>query len=192
MRKLLALILMVLVSAGAVYAQDIATTEEAAPAAATTEREIYTVLRYGDAVFEPELWFVTATESAARTTATWTPRPEANYGSAVAYADYLHFDGGYTADGLDELFNDAWFAGTLSSYQSYTNTLSCDGAGVSLYEFNLRFDDADYVMRYWVEPVTETRVMAFFILFPARDVAARQTLEDYAKRLYPDLSVCPR
>ncbi len=188
MRKISSLVLVVLLVsvAAVVHAQDV-TEETTMP-----EREIYTVLQYGDDVFEPDLWYVSATESAARTTATWSPRPEADYGSALAYADYLHFDGGYSKDGMKELFNDAWFAGTLSSYESYTNTISCDVDDVTLYEFNLQFSGEEYAMRYWVEPVTDTRVMAFFILFPAKDVAARRILSDYAQLVYPELPVCPR
>lgn len=156
------------------------------------EREIYTVLAYGDDVFEPELWYASASEEAARTTATWFPRPESGFGSAVAFADYLHFDSGYSKEGLRELFDDAWFDVTLANYDSHTLTLECEQGDLRLFEFSLRFDDADYLMRYWVEAHTETRVMAMYIVFPARDVAARRTLEDYAQRLYPDFPACPR
>jgi hypothetical protein len=155
-------------------------------------REIYTVLAYGDEAFEPDLWYSSAAEEAVRTTATWTPRPESGYGSALAYADYLHFGGGYTMDGLRELFDASWFIVTFANYESYTATIDCEQDDTLLFEFALRSDGEDYLMRYWVEPATDDRVMALFIVFPGNDVDARRLLEDHARRLYPDFPACPR
>ncbi|MBZ0297996.1 MAG: hypothetical protein K8L99_35915 [Anaerolineae bacterium] len=159
----------------------------------TAEREIYTVLNYGEDVFEPDLWFTSATESASRTTATWTAKPDSGFAGGLAYADYLHFDDSYSMDGLDTMFSDDWFDGILANYESYSSTISCgEMDSLRLYEFAVVSNDENYIMRYWVEPASEDRVMAMFLVFPAKDVEARRMMEDYARRLFPDLPACPR
>ncbi len=188
MRKYLLSILILMLASAAVlvYAQG---EDEGS----TLEREIYTVLAFGEDVFEPELWYTSAAESAGRTTATWSARPESGFYGAIAYADYLHFDNGYSTDGLALLFDDSWFDGVLANYDGYSNSTACEtDDGLMLFEFAVNSDGAAYTMRYWVEEVTETRVMAMFIVFPARDVTARQLLEAYSGVLYPDLPICPR
>lgn len=187
MQKYRLLILVLLLVSGTVlHAQEVDESD-------LPEREIYTVLAFGEEVFEPELWYTSAAESAGRTTATWSAKAESGFVGALAYADYLHFDGGYTSEGLVELFNDAWFDGVLANYESYTSIISCQSEDdLMLFEFTVSSNDTPYTMRYWVEEVEETRVMALFIVFPAGDVAARRLLETYAQALYPDLSICPR
>ncbi len=185
--RLLILVLL-LISGSMLHAQEVGVEESDLP-----QREIYTVLAFGEDVFEPERWYTSAAESAGRTTATWTAKAESGFVGALAYADYLHFDGGYTSEGLTELFNDAWFDGVLANYESHTSTTACQSEdGLMLFEFTVNSDGTPYTMRYWVEPVEETRVMALFIVFPAGDVAARRLLETYAQALYPALSICPR
>lgn len=158
------------------------------------EREIYTVLGYGEGVFEPDLWYTSAAESAARTSATWTARPESGFAGGLAYADYLHFDSGFSVEGLDTMFGETWFKGILANYDSYTATIDCGAMdSLRLFEFAVVFNDENYLMRYWVEPSEDDdRVMALFLVFPANDVAARRQMEDYARRLYSDLPACPR
>ena len=185
MRKYL--IIMILCLAGIVMVAS-AQDEEEAP-----EREIYTVLDYGEDVFEPDLWYTSAAESAGRTTATWSAKPESGFVGGLAYADYLHFIGGYSLEGLEQLFDGSWFDGILVNYDSYTATIDCGTMDdLRLYEFAVNSGGQDYLMRYWVEASAEDRVMALFLVFPAKDVAARRLLEDYARRLFPDLPACPR
>lgn len=146
-------------------------------------REIYTVLALGDPVFSPERWMASAAETGTRTTATWTA---ASLG-ALAFAELLHFDGGYDERGLLEYFDGAWFDVTLKDYDAWERTGRCAFDGVTLNEFSLVLGGQDYRMRYWVQPITPTRVLAFHLVFPA---ARRQQLELYSQRYAPLAYTC--
>jgi hypothetical protein len=154
-----------------------------------TIRELYVVTAFGDPVFEIDRWRLSATESVERTTATWSHVEL----SAVGYADYLHFDDGYEPD-LERYFDDTWFSETFVNYDSYTQTAFCftsdstgNNSGTLLWEFDVSFGDEPYLMRYWVQPITPTRVLALFIVFP---VDEPDLMNRYAARFQPELSVC--
>lgn len=167
-----------------------------------TEREIITVLTMGDEVFEPDLWLASASETVSYTTATWQPRFEAGF-SAVSFLNYLHFDTGYTLDGLDDFFNDDWFAQSFAGWEDLTKTNVCFDDDVTLHEFTMAYRDASgnltrYVMRYWVDPISETRVRAWHIAFATTysdgspDERGQEFLDDYSARMYPDFPSCRR
>ena len=194
MRKLIPFLLIVLLLAPTARAQDTDTP--------ITEREIITVLKMGDDVFEHDLWRASAAETAGSTTATWLPTPESGYG-AVSHIDYLHFDAGYTAARLNELFNQQWFADTFVNWEDVRKTNVCFDGDITLHEFSLSFRDSNdnvtqYDLRYWVDPVSETRVRTWHIAFattytdgtPNPESAAR--LDEYAARMYPDFPACKR
>lgn len=146
-------------------------------------REVYTVLALGDYVFEADLWRVTATEQAERTTAQWTSVAL----GAVSYFDYLHFDGGVDVDDLDEYFNEIWFTSTLGGYDSWEETVTCAEEGLRLHEFALQLGEDNYTMRYWIYPATGTRILTAFITLPQNNP---DDLEIYADRLFPQLPSC--
>jgi hypothetical protein len=148
-------------------------------------REIYKALSYGDEVFEPDLWFASATETVGMTTAQWN----APSISALSYLVYRHFDEGIQPEDVGTYFDNAWFEAAFANYESWRKVGVCYDDDTALHKFNLRLYDTDYAMRYWVEPVSDTRVMAIFIVFPSADVPG---LDDYAARLYPDLPDCAR
>jgi len=194
MRKIILLLLIVTLVVVAAQAQD--SDKE------TAVREIIAVLKMGDGVFEHDLWRASAAENATSTTATWLPTPESGYG-AVSFINYLHFDNGYTANELDVFFDEQWFADTFANWEDVRKTDVCFDGDVTLHEFDMAFRDANddvtqYAVRYWVDPVSETRVRAWHIAFattytdgsPNPDSAAR--LDDYAARIYPDFPTCPR
>jgi hypothetical protein len=159
-----------------VRAQD--TTEEALP-----EREIYTALSYGDDVFEPDIWYASASEEGSRTRATW----RADGLGGVAFLDYLHFDEGILFSQIDAVFDDGWFNATLANYSVWRENTRCDLGDLRLIEFSLQTNNIKYEMRYWLEIVNDYRVLSMFIVFPAADKA---NLDDYADRLFPELSSC--
>ena len=191
MRKL-GLILAVVMMFGAVaLAQDETTFPE---------RELITVLKMGDQVFEPDLWLASGTENVASTTATWQSKSIAGF-SGLSFLSYLHFDSGYTLDGLDQFFNDDWFAQTFAAWEDVQKTSVCYDGDVTLHEFTLAFRDASnnltrYALRYWVDPLTETRVRAWHIAVATTyadgtpNPDGQTTLDDYAARMYPDLPDC--
>lgn len=174
MRKIAFILPFLLLMAGVIAAQD---------NQSETQREIYTVLDFGDPVFEPELWYVSATESASRTTATWT----AESLGGLAYMDYLHFDGGFTDEDMDAVFGQEWFDTSLYNYSVWRENAACDLGGIRLHEFSLQNADIKYEMRYWIEMVSPTRVLTSFVVFPTE---AQDALVDYAERLYPDANSC--
>jgi hypothetical protein len=146
-------------------------------------REIYTVLAYGDGVFEPDTWLASAEENADRTTATWSNDTL----GALAYAEYLHFDGGVTPEGIDKYFSDDSFKVILSNYEQWERTALCSRNGLTLREFAVTNNQIDYRLRYWTKAAGPTRVLALFIVFP-KDKP--HELDTYAKRLFPDLVSC--
>lgn len=160
--------------------------------AQSPQREIYTVLSYGDDVFEPDMWLTSASELGSHTTATWSNYAE----GALAYADYLHFDDGFDVETTDDVFNERYFDVTLSGYESWRELNNCvfesedetDSTYIRLYEFSLEQNSVKYVMRYWITPTEDdTRVLAIFVLYPADNVTK---LDDYAALLFPDAVAC--
>lgn len=149
----------------------------------TSEREIYTVLEYGEGIFEPELWLASAAEQGIRTTAQW----RADAIGALAYLDYIHYDAGITAEQIPAIFNQDWFDVTLANYQGWRETTNCQLGDVWLHEISLQESNLKYSMRYWITPVSDTRVLTLFVIFRTDD---RDMLEEYAQKLFPDAAVC--
>jgi hypothetical protein len=148
-----------------------------------SEREIYTALAYGDDVFEPDLWYASATEEETRTQASWTSYDL----SAVAFLDYLHFPDGIAPEELGEFFDKDWFNGTLANYEAWEQQAVCRAGELTLYEFEVDSEGSLYRMRYWIQPVSRERVAALFLVFPVDDPAS---MDDYATRLFPELVSC--
>ncbi|HLV34024.1 MAG TPA: hypothetical protein VKY59_02870 [Spirillospora sp.] len=193
MRNLAIIVLLIAAFGAAVMAQD---------ADESVEREIITVLKMGDEVFEPEMWLASAGETTSYTTATFQPRREAGF-SAVSFINYLHFDTGYTLDGLDDFFNDTWFEQAFAGWEELRKTNVCFNGDVTLHEFTLAYRESNgglarYVMRYWVDPISETRVRAWHIAFATTfadgttDARGRELLDEYSARMYPDFPACSR
>lgn len=164
----------------------------AAPAAQDTAacsnlphtREIFTVLDFGNDVFEEENWVVSAQEEADRTQATW-------YGDAfgaVAFLDYLHFDCGIRDDDVEPFFNDEWFAATFSNREDYKLRNQCEEDGVLLWEFDIvtTYNDGD-ILRYWVSRDSDERISAFYMEFP---LDQEDLMNEYAEQLYPGFVSC--
>jgi hypothetical protein len=191
MHKLLLLAILLAAAFGVVQAQD----EEA-----FAERELVTVLNMGADVFEPDLWLASGSETITNTTVSWQSTFESGF-SALSFANYLHFDTGYTLDGLDTFFNDDWFEQTFISWEEVEKTNVCFDDDLTLHEFTLAYRDAEdrltyYALRYWVEPISETRVMAWHIAFATTyadgtpNTEGQTQLDEYSARLYPELPGC--
>lgn len=148
-----------------------------------TTREIYTALSYGDAVFEPENWLASATEQLGVTTAQW--RSDALGG--LAYLSYLHFDTPLQPDQISLIFTDDWFKATFANYQSVSEVTNCQLNDVTLHEFSLLQNNEKFSLRYWIKSINENRVLTLFLVFPT---ASSKLLDDYAKKLFPDATVC--
>ena len=148
-------------------------------------REIYTVLSYGDSVFEPDQWLASAKEETGRTTAEW--RDDAIAG--LSYLGYIHFDNDnpIQPDQIPLVFTDDWFKAVFANYQSMTETTNCQLKDVTLHQFNVVQAGNRFSVRYWIKPISESRVLTLFLMFPTSDT---KNMETYAKKLFPDAAVC--
>ncbi len=193
MRKIT--MLLILLGLSGVFATTAA--QDGSPA---LEREIITVLRMGEGIFEPELWRASAAENLASTTATWQSTFESGYGG-TSFLNYLHFSTGYSLDELDSFFDEDWFAETFINWEDARKTNVCFDDDLTLHEFTLVYRDnqdnlTEYALRYWVEPVSETRVRTWHVAFPSTlpdgspSPEGQALLDDYAARMYPDLPGC--
>ena len=158
---------------------------EAQTAMPAPAREIYTVLAFGDPVFEPEVWRASAAELDDRTTATW----QAGEYGALGYAELLHFDGGYTPRSLAAWFDDAWFEVTFKDYDHWQQTAECAHKSLIVHEFSLDHGGTRFAMRYWIMPVSPTRVLAFHLVFPQ---GRARLLENYSRLFTPAAYRCVR
>jgi hypothetical protein len=72
---------------------------------------------------------------------------------------------------------------------------------VTLHEFTLAYQEssgnvARYVLRYWIDPVSETRVRTWHVAFATTysdgttDPRGRELLDDYSARMYPGFPGC--
>ena len=134
-------------------------------------------------IFEPTLWTMQNDVGDGRTTMTW----RSDKLGAVAYLEYLHWDCGVSSGQIDQYFSPQSFESIWSNYSSYTQTAFCQQNDLRLFEFDATFNENDYQIRYWVEPVTPTRVADLALTFPADQQAK---MAQYAGHLFPDLPTC--
>jgi hypothetical protein len=146
-------------------------------------REIYTVLSYGDDVFEPDQWLASAKEETGRTTGEW--RNDAIGG--LAYLAYIHFDNPITPDQIPLVFTDDWFKAVFANYQGMVETTNCQLQDVTLHQLSVVQVASRFDVRYWIKPINENRVLTFFLMFPSTD---KTNMNTYAKKLFPDADVC--
>jgi hypothetical protein len=151
----------------------------------TEPREIYTVLGYGDGVFERGSWMATAYEQFDRTTAYWTSTEP----SAIAYIDLLHYANGFTVNEALRFFGDieSWLDAVLVNYQPWEITARCGAGAVMLYEFNGMFENEPQLIRYWFQATAPDRLLTVQLIFTAED---RDLLDSYAEQLFPTLPTC--
>ena len=146
------------------------------------EREIYTVLAFGDDVFEPEIWLASAQEEVDRTTATW--RADESFG--VAYAEYLHVD--VSEFDAEAYFNDEWFQTVFQNYDSWELVDHCNFENdTELRVFDMVYDDEPYLLNYWTWIADKDRVLAFFLVLP---VDSEADFLEYSELFAPDAAFC--
>lgn len=171
LKRMLLLIVMLCLGAGVLHAQD-----------GDSRRDIYTVLAYGDDVFEPELWLAGAQESVSRATATWS----SDELGGLAFADYLYFADGFSS--LEDVFDEEWFLITLENYDSWKLNHECafdDSAELRV--FDVTSNDLEYTMHYWTRVEDETHLLAFFLVIPKDQP---DVLAEYSERFAPTMASC--
>ncbi len=146
-------------------------------------REIYTALSYGDGVFEPDQWLASAREENGRTTAEWRDDDI----SGLAFLGYIHFDNPIQPEQMSLVFTEDWFKAVFANYQGMTETSNCQLDDVILHEFTVLQAGLRFNVRYWIQPIDETRVLTLFLMFPMTDTVHMDT---YAKKLFPKAAIC--
>lgn len=148
-----------------------------------TEEDVRFLLTIGQDLFSKPEWVKSYTVEPYKVSLT----RQNNAQSAIAYGEYLIYTCGYGQANLDEYFSDANFAIVFANYDSYTQTNFCEEGSLALYEYDLVFEGAPYLSRYWVKQQSDTRLLVLMLVFPENN---RALLDSYATRLFPDLSSC--
>ena len=176
MLKRVGILLIVLLAVSAVAAQD---------TPAPSPREIYTVLDYGSATLEPELWRMAAAEEASSyTSVLWRYRLDEEF---LFFFLYLHFDSGATEEAVSAYFSGDNLKALLANYEPWRQTATCTFNEVTLYEFVSKTGAERRVLRYWVQTITPTRVLGVNAAAPEANVAE---LDAYAEALFPGAASC--
>ena len=158
--------------------------EQAFACASVSEAEdVANMLALVGGAFQTSVWTEQIGSGDAKNSATWIAD---GYG-AVAYLEYLHYDCGVSQAQIDAYYSPEGFDVLLSNYSSHELTAACSAGSVRLFEFVATFDGTDYLMNYWVEQTSPTRVAGLMLVFPASQPAK---LEGYAGRLFPELPNC--
>lgn len=139
---------------------------------------------FASKLFDPNQWERSYTVEAYKTVVL---RENQSIG-AIAHTEYLLWNCGYTESDLDNYFSQEYFDVVFSNYDGYTMNKSCQEKKLSLYEFDAVSQGAPYVVRYWVNQQSKTRVLIFMLVYPRENQAA---LEAMARQVFPDLVSCP-
>ncbi len=155
--------------------------------AGPTQADIDYALAYPGKTFAASDWEQTYNTENQRVSVAWTSQND----GALAYLEYLPYDCGYTQADLDEFFSPENIAGViLQNYQNPQPLAQCrqDAEKLTLYEYRTSLHDTSYLVRLWVRPVSNTRVLYFLLTFPEE---SRSTLDKYAQTMFPALTSCP-
>lgn len=155
-------------------------------------REVFSVLAYGDPVFESS-WYLDASQNNVdRTTVAWYNDPL----NALVFFSLLHFPDGVTVTELPDYFDEAYFETVLSNYVPYTLKLTCSAGDLSLLIFDAVNNGEPYTLHYYYHPapaVNRTldgptdRVLAVQFSFP---VTHTTDMLRYTSALFPELPTC--
>jgi hypothetical protein len=147
--------------------------------------EIFTVLDYSAEHFEPDLWRLsTAEETLDSSFVAWRLREQED---VLFFFVNFHFDAGVTDEVITDYFDTETFDALFVNYMPYIAGDECQLGDLRLYEFTHSGDGGKFVLRYWVEPISETRVMGVNGVAPSTHL---KELDEYAERLFPDLPSC--
>ncbi len=160
------------------------TPETFSCASVSASQDVTEMLAVVDNTFETGVWSLNVdTSGAVKTTATWT----ANSLGAVAFLEWLHYDCGVSQAQIDQYYSPDNFHTLFANYDSYQQTAKCGVSGLELYQFDASFQKKSYLIDYWVDRASPTRVAGLMLVFPTSQ-SAQQAV--YAGRLFPKLPTC--
>lgn len=177
MRQLLLLVTVLVLLSGAARAQDNNTCIPFMP------EDVLKALTFAEDVFEREMWNQSFRGDTSRVSVEWQRQAS----GAVGYLDYLIFSCGYSDEEFEAYFGDDYWDITLSTYETWQRGEQCEQDDITLHEFKLTSDGQPYRMRYWIQTLSDTRILTFQIAFPSSEA---DLLNTYAERLFPDFPSC--
>jgi hypothetical protein len=168
-------------------------TTEAAPlnqecrGAPTLIEDFETLIELDEELMDDEDWEFTLEfeENEFVVTANWLPDELET--SAIIIVDILQYDCGYEDADLEDYYSEDNFEIILEVYEDYELVDECEQDGIILYEYDLVYEGEDYVSRFWINPVSDTRVQDVHITFVADD---DDLLDDYSELFFPDFPEC--
>ena len=189
MSKNLALLMLFFISA----CSPIIIREEPAPQATpeswVTQADIDYAENFAASIFTDEEWTGEISIHADRVMHTWM----SNQTSSVANLDYRVYAEGYPQATLEahfaEYYSEETFKTTLFKYYDNLEQIAeCHTTNLSLYEFRADYKSLPYLIQYWVDTSTPSRVSDFSMIFPVVD---ETKLDALARALFPSLPSCP-
>lgn len=155
-------------------------------------REIFTVLAYGDPVFEDSWYLEASRNNVDRTSVAWYNDAL----DALVFFSLLHFPGGIRPAELPDYFNDEYFEIVLENYAPYTRKATCSAGDLTLLIFDTVNMERPYTVYYYyrLAPAADRaldglsdRVLTVQFSFPAtQDIQ----LLRYTRALFPELPIC--
>ena len=152
----------------------------------TLLEDITLVLDQYEPAFRRDLWALTITDDVKNYHLFFEWRP-INGAASVASVDLAMWPCGVTETELDGYYSDKTLDVLVSAWEESELTGRCIIDGVRIADFELSRDDGDYIARFWIQQVSDTRVLEGYLTLPAADAAL---MSDYAELLYPDTPAC--
>ena len=147
-----------------------------------TQADIDRALTYPGQAFSA--WERSYSVMEARVAVTWKDSAQ----GTVAYIEALIFSCGYTKAVLDDYFNATNWQLIFDYYDSYEQVAQCEAnSGIRLYQFRAKNKGLDYMIGYWVQEDTKTRVMVAMFVFP---LEAQDRIWIYGAEFFPALPNC--
>ena len=152
----------------------------------TVLEDITLVLDHYEPVFARDSWALTITDDSKNHHLffKWVPL---NGAASVSSVDLAMWPCGVNEADLDAYYSDKTLDVLVSSWEERELNGRCIVNGVRIADFNLSREDGDYIARFWIEQVSETRVLEGHLTLPVADAAL---MSDYAEMLYPDTPAC--
>lgn len=155
----------------------------ACPTAEATAADIAQTVAYGSEIFLPPRWELRTGTHPGLVSVGWFDSTS----DGIAHMQLLLYDCGYSQADIDSFYGTDGFNVMLGGYESHTETAVCTADTLTLHEFDVVYDAQPYRVRFWVQPLSPTRVRDVHLGFAAADTAQ---MDEYAAKLFPSLPSC--
>ena len=148
--------------------------------------DITLVLDQYEPAFGRDSWTLTLTDDSINHHLffKWIPL---NGAASVGSVDLTMWPCGVSEADLDAYYSDKTLDVLVSAWEERELTGRCIVDGVRIADFQLSREDGSYIARFWIEQVSDTRVLEGHLTLPVADAAL---MSDYAAILYPDTPAC--